>query len=249
MGVSNIFFPLLFFSMHFVDAVSAEGVHAKLDDFGPNTCIPGWQGPNDDADKEGDVISGWGNCHDPEIGLKNAEKKMCAISLIDATTGETDYRCTCSHMWALYGPDCEDHHPDLVPILLIWSVTMLLNFVEFYRAVGIARFMYNFAGKKFNAANSSAMLITVGLFSEGCRYLSYVLRTTPGSYGDETFELFLIFAPISAVCITEAYMGLGLAWLDIAVKSSARGGYNKTYKLRKVSEDEVTHCEIKWHNY
>jgi len=54
-------------------------------------------------------------------------------------------------------------------------------------------------------------------------------------YGDPTFEVLVIFAPISSVLITEGYLTLGLAWLDIAVKSSAKGGFNQNYKRRKLA--------------
>jgi len=45
------------------------------DDYGGIPCLPGWQSPDDSTWKKADVISGWGNCHDPEIGGVNSEKK------------------------------------------------------------------------------------------------------------------------------------------------------------------------------
>jgi len=117
----------------------------------------------------------------------------------------------------------------------MWSFTSLINFYECWRGIWITKFMRDFAKGKITTAFFSCALVCAGLFSEGCRYLSYVLRTTPGMYGDPTFEVLVIFAPISSVLITEGYLTLGLAWLDIAVKSSAKGGFNQNYKRRKLA--------------
>jgi len=205
----------------------------KQSDFGPIECIPGWQNPDRDPEMMKNIISGWGNCHDPTIGEANAGKKMCAQSQVDETTVE--WRCTCSHVWPLIGPRCEEKHPQFWPMVLIWLSVTLINAYEFYRSTSIAYYMYYFAGKKWNAANISAVLISCGMFSETMRYFSYLLRAFPGGIDDEMFEIFLVFAPISAIFITESYMGLGLAWLDIAVKSSAKGGMNSSYRKRKLA--------------
>ena len=237
-----LIFPTLFLLI--LVLIASTPTQAILqDDFGDITCIPGeydadenWERENDPEGKFAD--SGWGNCHDPAIGLAGAKKvrsleedektrdgsrEMAAAITATSTTELThsirlarlvcscrsaqkfcfrtqvnttfvDWRCSCSTTWPLVGDDCETLRDDYIFIQITFVIPLLLNAFFFKFGLRTVRTMHKFSDtkKKWNAANISC-LFNVGLmFSETCRFLTWIFRAA-GFYDDETFFPLQIF--------------------------------------------------------
>jgi len=226
-------FPLIVFIL----LLSSSYVKAQLTHgFGPITCKPGEYDFDDEYEDTGGVESGWGNCHHPSVGLAGATKKFCFKSVIGFENGTqvVDWRCSCSTSWPLEGDACDEPSSIFFWIQFGYILPAIINWIEFWRGQKVVRTMLRFAKWKVNAANLSAFFMCLLTWSESMRFLTWSVRGWPGSYDDELFRGLQVFVPISAVAVSEGLIGLALAWLDIAVKSSAMGkGKKATYSKRR----------------
>lgn len=206
---------------------------AQLDDFFGNvTCLPGeYEAEIPYEDTEG-VNSGWGNCHEPEVGGKGAKGKRCYKAWIDKENDEWDWRCACHNTFPLTGPDCDEPNQIYWVIIILWLIPMFYDVVLCSWGYKVCKTMFKFSNNKVNAANTSCGFMVLLTGSEFCRFTTWILRAVPGSYEDEFFRHLQFFNTISAISVCEGMMGLALAWLDIAVKSSSGKGKTSHYKRR-----------------
>jgi len=213
-------------------ADSATGDFGYLKEgFGSVTCMPGEYSYEPDYEDKGWIESGWGNCHEVETG-PGSDKKFCFKAQINGT--DWDWRCACSTTWPLIGDGCDEMSDVYWVIQFTWLISLLYNLYLFVWSRKVVKTMFKFSDNKVNAANLSATFMCALTLSEFLRFLTWMLRAVPGSYGDEVFRPLQIFVSTSAFCVSEGIMGLALAWLDIAVKSSSMGkGKIGAYHRRK----------------
>jgi len=204
-------------------------------DFRDVTCTPGECGPGQGWE-EGNSDGGWGDCHDEKIGGPGGKKSVCVKAWIHENETKWDWRCTCSSTWPLQGLNCDEPTEHYV----IWQSFQILIFLimahESRRGYNISRMMLKLSDGKLNAANISCLFGTTSVFFIGLMHFTWTTRAIPGSYNDEHFFYLQFPNACAAISMTESFMGLSLAWLDIAVKSSQMTGVKKgAYKKRKLA--------------
>ena len=180
--------------------------------------------------------------------VTNPERMLCFLGKFNHDTGKfypdadgNVTRCGCWRLFPMDGPDCGEFTKGDAPgnfggyFSLVWF--MLLVIMSFYVSVESTRgyyflFQANRAAKhrksfRQDVGAQTCLLVGIGCAFQGLFCLTLFFRALPTGMqgiGNSAYYRYLFTLPATIIFIFQSQVGIALAWIEIAIKSTKVSG-------------------------